>query len=301
MSQSISKPALSRSTCILLNVASAFFFYGATVAVYHGIAVVGDESVGALAYAFVRNFSGFIIYLIYFLLHPTRMKFRVPPVLFLRGFFNAVALFAFYLSVQFGNAGRANVLNMTYPVFVALLSGPLLGEKPDRITLFTLLLGMLGLFMHFSDALFIAEAPSHVAGDLFGALSGITAAFAVLALRGAARVASSSLILLWMFGTGSLLSLPLVFQDIPQMFGTEWPFLLISAACGLLGQYTLTLSYKNLDATTGSVLSGLRIPIAIIIGLLFLDESASVIAILGGALIFSGNLLLAFKSSRSKL
>lgn len=300
MSQPISTAQISRSRCILLNIASAFFFYGATVAVYQGIAQAEGQSVGALSYAFLRNLIGFLFYLIFFTLHPQKMKYRVPPVLYIRAVFNALALFAFYLSVQYGNAGRANVLNMTYPVFVAILSGPLLAEKPDRMTLIMLGLGMIGLFMHFSDAL-IAPQSDHIIGDLFGVFSGITAAVAVIALRGAARVASSSLILLWMFGMGTALSFPIIMHQIPQMFDVELPFLLVSAVCGLLGQWTLTESYRNLDATTGSVLSGLRIPIAIVSGLLFLDESTSIIAILGGALIFSGNLLLAFKSSRSKL
>lgn len=300
MSQPISTAQISRSRCILLNIASAFFFYGATVAVYRGIDVAGDQSVGALSYAFLRNLIGFLFYLVFFTLNPQKMKFRVPPVLFIRAVFNALALFAFYLSVQYGNAGRANVLNMTYPVFVAMLSGPLLAEKPDRMTLIMLGLGMIGLFMHFSDAL-IAPQSDQIIGDLFGVFSGITAAVAVLALRGAARVAGSSLILLWMFGTGTVLSFPIIMHQIPQMFGAELPFLLLSAACGLLGQWTLTESYRNLDATTGSVLSGLRIPIALVSGLLFLDEPTSIMALLGGALIFSGNLLLAFKSSRRKL
>ena len=75
-------------------------------------------------------------------------------------------------------------------------------------------------------------------------------------------------------------------------------FVLGSASCGILGQWTLSISYRYLDAPTGSVISASRIPIALFMGALFLGETLGLAAWLGAGLILLSNLLLARQKTK---
>lgn len=188
-------------------------------------------------------------------------------------------------------------MNMTYPAFVAALSGPLLKEAPGWKTITALIICMAGIGFHLIDP--DTGSISFEQGDVWGLASGILASFAILALRGAAKVTSAREILIWMFGTGSLILFPVVFGQFRLLTAYDALFLLGSAALGVSGQWLLTLSYHKLTAPAGSIISTLRIPIALFFGLVFLSETFYLPAWLGAAFIFGANVLLAiFKRNR---
>ena len=74
-------------------------------------------------------------------------------------------------------------------------------------------------------------------------------------------------------------------------------YIFASALCGMAGQWTLSVSYRTLDASSGSVISASRIPIALIVGAIALGEAFAWQPWLGAALILASNVLLALHSS----
>ncbi|MCR9141839.1 MAG: DMT family transporter [bacterium] len=302
----------------LLNFASAWAFYLATVFLHLG--GQGGE-LPPTFYAFTRYVLGFAIFGTWFALERRNLAERGPGAvrfLILRGVFNLLALVCFYQSVAAGATGKANVLNMTYPAFVALLAGPMLGEAPDRRTVALVALAVAGMLLNIFEWNDGLGMPS--AADAWGIASGVAAGFAIVSLRGAARVASPVEILCWMFGLGAIALLPFNLSEIAWLverlsevfytptraeieleagatFARHWSrellFVFASAGCGILGQWSLSISYRYLDASSGSVISASRIPIALIAGFLFLGESAALWPWLGAALILLSNILLA--------
>jgi len=278
---------------IFYNSLSAFFFYFATVMVHKGLKMNTDSD--AFIYAFYRYYIGCIFFLIIIIYKKIQINIKIPLPVIYRGVFNSIAVVLFYYAVQLGETGRANVLNMTYPAFVALISGPLLKEYLDFKTIISLLLCLLGIFLYFYEP--ILELTQHILfSDFLGLASGVIASLAIVALRGSVHVARSEIILFWMFFIGTVLSLPFCYKKIFLLDKLDLYYLLASAIMGVLGQWLLTISYHYLDATTGSVVSQLRIPIAILYGWFFLEEPFSLLAWVGGLLIFSSNILLAFKN-----
>lgn len=287
----------------LLNFGSAWAFYLATVFLHLG-GEAGPSSSGF--YAFTRYALGFAIFGAYFFLERKRLPPRGPDAvrfLILRGVFNLLALLCFYQSVAAGTTGKANVLNMTYPAFVALLAGPMLGERPDLRTVLLVSLAVAGMLFNIVD---LSQAggpgvPIVSSADAWGIASGVAAGFAIVSLRGAARVASPVEILCWMFGLGTLALLPFHLPQLADFAGRlqagrvppELPYILASAGCGILGQWSLSISYRYLDASSGSVISASRIPIALVAGVLFLGEGLALWPWLGAGLILLSNILLA--------
>ncbi len=321
-----------------LNFASAWAFYVATVWLHLGTGITnGDANLPASFYAFTRYALGFAVfgtafacsaYLARRAENDSRSNDASDPgrsgrlharrFLIARGLFNLMALLCFYQSVAAGATGTANVLNMTYPAFVAMLAGPLLGERPDRRTLQLVTLAVSGVLL----LIFVVPEQNLAGGaaglslpggfalrqpgaaDLWGIASGLAAGFAIVSLRGAARVAGPIEILCWMFGIGTLALLPVHLGDAWQLMVApgdlprEVWFVLGSASCGILGQWTLSISYRYLDAPTGSVISASRIPIALFMGALFLGETLGLAAWLGAGLILLSNLLLARQKTK---
>lgn len=285
----------------LLNFASAWAFYLATVFLHLG----SDQGeLPPTFYAFTRYVLGFGIFGTWFLLERRRLKRDIGAVRFLilRGVFNLLALVCFYQAVAEGTTGKANVLNMTYPAFVAMLAGPMLGERPDKRTILLVSLAVTGMLLNIFDSNGGFSQPFTLrTADLWGIASGVAAGFAIVSLRGAARVASPVEILCWMFGIGTFALLPF---NIPEISGLLTPtggdsipgdliYIFASAGCGILGQWSLSVSYRYLDASAGSVISASRIPIALAAGVLFLGEGLALFPWLGAGLILLSNILLA--------
>ena len=108
-------------------------------------------------------------------------------------------------------------------------------------------------------------------------------------------------ILLWMFALGSIASFPLAVSSLDQMLEPGGLYVLASACLGIAGHWSLTRSYAYLSATAGSIVSSLRIPIALVAGFFLLQEIPGLSCILGAGLIFVGNLFLAlFRRSEKK-
>ena len=254
-------------------------------------------------FALARYLFGFLIFsLIYFKARGIRLPAVPSGFILLRALFNVLAVFCFYYSVSLGGAGLANVLNMTYPAFVPFFALLLLKEVPSPKTLILVFLTIIGIILNISGSENVSGLPGQIIepAAAWALASGILAAIAIVALRGASRNASSADILFWMFGLGSLALLPLAGPFISKISIIILPELILSAGIGVLGQWLLTISYRHISAITGSMISGTRIPIALLMGAFVLNESSGWKAWSGATLIFLSNLLLAFITKNEK-
>lgn len=281
----------------LMNILSAFAFYFATYFLKKGISLGDIES---QIYVYSRYLLGtFIIglYLVWkgqFLIPANARKFVLG-----RAVFNILAVLAFYKSVETGTTGQANVLNMTYPAFIILFSGPVLGEWPKLRTYTYMAIALVGILLNFP----IFEKTSSIRFEsvLFGLVSALVASFAILSLRGAVTKTSPETVLFWMFLNGAVVMTPFVYdilQDFPQ---NQIIFLVLSSFSGVAGQWLLSRSYLNIEASTGSIISSSRIPIALFFGWFLLSERFTLYTFWGAVLIFLANVLLAVHSNKQKL
>lgn len=286
---------------IWLNLGSAMSLYLATLFLRKGQLI---EPIDSQFYLWIRYLLGALLYFAaIFWIKPWRVSTGAIKFLFWRAILNAGAVLCFYKAVEWGEAGQANVINMTYPIFVVLLAGPLLAEWPDRWTRIMVLLALLGVGLNIPGLTSGGSAYLSDQNMAFGAgiLSAFVAAMAIIALRGAARVVCAHTILFWMFIFGALAFAPTQIGMWQHISLELWPYIILSASFGVLGQFLITLSFQYLPATTGSIVSTARIPIALMMGLLFLGESVRPIAISGAVLIAGCNVLLALKSRHEKL
>ncbi|MCB1172258.1 MAG: DMT family transporter [Leptospiraceae bacterium] len=281
---------------ILLNLASALSFYMATFFLKKGSLV---DDTPSWIYAFARYLFGMLFMAAWLVWRGTfRVERKGRTFVLLRSIFNVLAVLAFYYSVELGHAGMANVLNMTYPIFVVLLAGPMLREWPSRWSLLITLIALSGVLLNFPWS--AAGSQTDWLAILAGLFSGITAAIAVVSLRGAVQAIPVSTIMFWMFACGALTMAPVSLGPLLAVPARIQPWLLLSALMGLAGQWFLAVSYRYLEAPIGSIVSSSRILFALLFGVTLLHESYSGLAWGGALMIAAGNVLLALHSRQQK-
>lgn len=153
------------------------------------------------------------------------------------GTVNALAVFLALGSTRIA-LGDVATLTATAPLFVALLSGPVLGERVPPRTLAGVTLGFVG-------AAVLSQPALHVSGDLALALllGAFSYGFAILRLRRMGGHESSEAIALHMSLVAGvtllLVSLPHFVVPPPR----AWLPLLASAAAGGVGQIAMSRAY----------------------------------------------------------
>jgi drug/metabolite transporter (DMT)-like permease len=206
---------------------------------------------------------------------------------------NTFAVFCFYKAVAMGSVAEANILNMTYPLFVAVFSWFFLREQRDLLSLLIVAAAFTGVWLIVSP---VDIHPSW--GNLWGLCSGVTAAAAIIYLNLSRRHHDSQTILFFMFGIGTVLMLIFFHDTIFVPDAKELFFLLGCSASGVLGQYLLTYGFLYVTAVEGSIISSIRILLAALFGpVLAADPALTVAGWCGALLIFAANATLALRKA----
>ncbi len=269
---------------------SAFFFYLATLIIRWSSAYV---DITPAYFVFSRFLLGFIVVSTTMLLQGQRLQPKRYHYLIGRTVANTVAVFCFYKAVEVGSVAEANILNMTYPLFVALFSWFFLRNQRDGLSLVILGVAFAGIWLVLSPGDIKLRLE-----NLWGLSSGITAAAAIIYLNISRRYHDSQTILFFMFGLGGILMLIFFHGVIFLPDSVELFFLLSCSAAGVLGQYLLTYGFLYVTAVNGSIISSSRILLAALLGpLLVADPHLTLGGWCGALLIFTANAVLALRRS----
>lgn len=221
------------------------------------------------------------------------LRIRSYHLLFGRAIANCVAVYCFYKAVTLTTVAEANILNMTYPLFVALFTALFLKDQRDGVALLIVPVAFAGVWL-----VLATERMGVNPNNLWGLASGITAAAAILYLNVSRRCHDTHTILLFMFGFGSL-AMVVFFHGrffIPDRLALA--YLMGSAAIGVAGQYLLTVGFRYVTAVEGSIISSTRILLAALLGpLLAADPPLTGAGWLGAGLLFVANVILAFRKT----
>jgi len=271
--------------------ASAFCFYFSTVVIRWSRDVVTIDSA---FYAFFRFLLGFIVVCTIMAL---RRQGPVPKryhLLVGRTLGNCIAVYCFYQAVRFTSVAEANILNMTYPIFVAILSWVLLRHQRDPVALAMVVVAVAGVWL-------ILQPGSMGLGlkSLWGIGSGVSAAFAIFYLNLSRQHHDANTVLFYMFGLGSVLMFLFFRQHFFWPDGRELYYLTLCGGAGIAGQFLITLGFRYVTAVEGGVISSTRILLAALLGpWLAAEPSLGPAGWIGALLIFGANVVLTLRKGR---
>ncbi len=270
---------------------SAFFFYMATV-VLKWSRLAGLD-IDSAYFVFFRFFTGFLTVLFAILVFHQKVIVVKPSYLLGRTLANCVAVYCFFKGVGLTSVAQANILNMTYPLFIAVFSWIFLKGQRDTIALLIVLAAFTGVWLILSPSVTGFETDS-----LWALASGISAAVAIIYLNLSRRVHNTTTTLFFLFGLGSVIIFGLFFHRMYIPDAQTLKYLLLCSFFSILGQYLITLGFRYVTAIEGGIISSTRILLAAVLGpLIAMDPSLTLTGWIGALLIFGGNVYLTVRKA----
>lgn len=274
---------------------SAFFFYLATVIIkwarFNGL------QIDTASFVFARFLLGFVTVATLMKIKKKRLQVKKKQYLIGRTIANCVAVYCFFKGVDLTSVAQANILNMTYPLFITIFSWILLKEQRDIITVLIVIMAFAGVWM-----ILVPEKMSFHHDSLWALASGISAAVAIMYLNLSRQVHDTDTILFFLFGLGSVLIYVLFFHKITLPQPAELKYLFYCSSSAIIGQYLITIGFKYVTAIEGGIISSTRILLAAVLGpVIAMDPSLSMSGWTGAFLIFAGNVYLTIRKTKKKL
>lgn len=270
--------------------ASAFFFYMATVTIRWSQVSVAIEPA---FFVFGRFALGFIIVATSVIIQRRSLRVNRRRFIIGRTVGNTLAVFCFYRAVDATTVANANILNMTYPIFVAIIAWFFMREQRDGVALSVVPVAFAGIWL--------IVAPEGLGWDWnngWGLASGITASVAIISLNLCRKYDSAETTLFYMFGFGALMIWCLFHDQIHLPNAEEFYYLMICSLFGVGGQYLITFGFRYVTAVEGSIVTSTRILLAAVLGPVMVgDPTLTLTGWIGALLIFLANVVLAVRKA----
>jgi Predicted membrane protein len=211
----------------------------------------------------------------------TGFAIRDPRDVVLRGVYGSVGMILYFVAIQMSGAGRGSLLNATYPLFSILLGALFFKEKLGLRAIIGAAICFAGVILVFWDA----SSPS-LLGDVIGLASGLLAGVSIQYTKKARVNNGPEMVYLAVCVSGILAT----FWTAPQALSLDLRsglILLGSALLGYIAQIALSWGVKYMYASEAGILSFLKIPVAIGLGLLVGDAFSARFAA-GAAVVLAG-------------
>jgi len=260
---------------LALITGSALLFAWATVLVKW----LTREGVAPVVVAYGRFLLGFLLMSVLLAARRQSPRPRDWVGVVGRAVANTFAVLLFYTAIRWTTLTKANLLNMTYPLFVAVL-GPLVLREPSGGRRYAgVVAGFVGIWMVLNPRWGEVNR-----GDLYGLLCGLVSAGAILFLRRARRRDDANVIVWTVMLTGTVLLSPWS-GGIADLNVRQLGLWLFAAAAGIVGQLLITTGYRYVSAVDGSVASSARVVFAAAFGVMLFAEPLSLNLVFGGILV----------------
>jgi len=275
---------------------SAFCFYLATCVVKWSI--MAGLAIEPSFFVFVRFFIGFLTVVLVMIVKKQPLKPKKYGYLIGRTLANCVAVYCFFKGTALTSVAQANILNMTYPVFIAVISWFFLKDERDIISIVIVLVS-------FAGVLLILE-PGGGSGfkldSMWALVSGISAAVALIYLNLCRRENDTETTLFFLFGLGSIVIFTIFHNTMYIPDAITLKYLLLCGLFSISGQYLITIGFKYVSAIEGGIISSTRILLAAILGpFIVSDPNLTFFGWIGAFFIFGGNVYLTLRTAKRKI
>jgi drug/metabolite transporter (DMT)-like permease len=207
------------------------------------------------------------------------------PLHILRGLLLVFQISIVGLAFAHNGLIETHSLLTSYPLMVAALSGPLLGEKVGWRRWTAIILGFAGILVMLRPGLSILSIWSML--PLIAALM-----FAVYSLltRYAARKDSAQVSFFW---TGIVGAVGMTFFGLPvwtNMAGADWGWMLLLCCTSCAGHYFLIRAYDLAEASAIQPFAYLQLVFIALLGIFLFHETLRISVVFGSAIVIAAGL-----------
>lgn len=194
--------------------------------------------------------------------------------------------YGWFYGLAYISLAEVIAIEFTTPIWTALFAFFLLGEKLSTARITALVLGIIGLLLILRPT---TEALNPAALAVLAGAVGY--AFSYIQTKFLSATDAPLAILFYM----TLMQLP--FGLIPSVMDwkspslTMMPWILLVGVTAMSAHYCMTRAFKLADATVVVPMDFMRLPLIMVVGYLFYQESVDIWVLAGAVLMLSGNLI----------
>lgn len=244
-----------------------------------------------LQIVFFRNLFGMFVFLPLILRSGFGfMATKRLPMHLLRAGLNVCAMSTFFLALSMTPLARVNALAFTAPLFTALLTVLLLGERFHLRRWTAIVFGFIGAVVILRPGVASIDL-----GSWLTLLSAFVWGLTMIVIRSLGRTESSMAI------TGYMITFLSIFSFVPALFvwqwpqGTAWLVLLLIGISGTLAQILLAESLKTAETTVVLPFDFLKVVWASMLGFALFTEVPTIYTWIGAAIIFTSSFYVAYR------
>ncbi|MGI9422768.1 MAG: DMT family transporter [Hyphomicrobiaceae bacterium] len=271
-----------------MMVSSTVFF-----AVMHAAIRHISQDLHPFQVAFFRSFFGLIIFLPIAIrsglkvFHTSRIGLHM-----LRAALNICAMLSFFTALSITPIAKVTALSFTSPLFMAVLSVIILGEKMRLRRWTATALGFVGTIIILRPGLEAIDL-----GSILVVSSASIWAVTMIVIKFLARTDSSLTITAYMTVMLSIVGLgpALYFWQNPS--AEMWAWLIFIGIAGTLAQLMLTEALRQTEATAVMPFDFLKLVWAAVLGYVLFSEIPTIYTWIGAAIIFTSGFYIAYRES----
>lgn len=291
-----------RDGYLILLCSALFFEFAAlisrTVTVYHGVSVSNV--------VFLRGTIQFVLGIIAtFIFFSPRQVFTVPtnllPLVVFRGIFGSTSYAITYKALSLAPIGIVTSIFFLNPISTTILSSFVLKEKISFTEGFAASLSVVGASLVANPTMDVPTklSPSYLTGISLAFLSAMTVSAAFVSIRALGRRVHFMVNVLSFAVGGTILGILLGGTRLTGTTKGLW-MTVFGCVLGFFGQCFLNLGFQYARASTGSLLRNIDVPLAYILGLIFLGEVPHLVSVLGSGLVLVGTIIVALGAMKKK-
>ena len=198
----------------------------------------------------------------------------------LRGIVGAVSTIAFYITVIKLGAGRAVIINLTYPIFASVIAAIWLKERLSRAAMVWMLIGFCGLVVFLSQDGQLLRPTGY---DLLALAGAVGSGWVVVIIRRLRHEEHPATIYASQALYSMLIASPAVIK-LPALPPSAWLGLTAGAVIVTLAQLIMTRAYQFMSVSRGSSLQMLLPLVTALGGFVFFGEVFHPLEIAGALL-----------------
>lgn len=223
------------------------------------------------------------------------VKTEQPLLQVLRGLLLAVEICVTVLAFTYLGLVESHAIFVCYPLLVAALSGPILGETVGWKRWSAIGVGFIGVLIIINPGggVFSIYAVIPLAGALMFALYG-------LLTRYAARRDTAETSFFWTGTVGAVFMTGVGVWFWEPMQGDDWVWMGVLCLTGAFGHWLLIKCYEVAEASTVQPFAYLQMPIAVAIGMAVFGESLRTNVAVGAVLIVAAGLFTLWRERQQR-
>ncbi len=197
-----------------------------------------------------------------------------------------IGQYGWFYGIAYLPLAQVFAIEFTVPIWTALLAPLFLAESLSRVRIAAVGIGFIGILIVLRPGLVPFDVPT---------LAVLIAAFgfsgSIIMTKRLTRTDTALAVIFYM----TLLQLPMGL--IPALF--DWktptvamlPWLFVVGVTALTAHYSMARAFSLADAVVVAPMDFLRLPLAVVVGLILYNDPVDIWVVVGAAVIFAGNFL----------